>query len=110
MIEDVATGSAHSDGRYKKGMAGPHDERGYASIVHNASSLVREIYSHNEVFFADSLVGSTSTQFLSRMRVKGWMRDTVDHNSHVIVIRKRASPRDLASVTTHFGRGLQGSH
>ena len=86
VIEDVNTGG-DSRGKYEHSGTRP----GFSSLVHNATGALREIYLNNEVFFADTMVGVdvSKNKFAKSQRLKHWMRDTVDHNWHLIVIRKK---------------------
>ena len=91
VIEDVNTGGDNR-GKY----SGPKEERdppGFASIAHNATGALRRIYSHNDVFIADTLIGvdMTHSGFVRDQHRRHWLEDAVNHNWHMIVIRKRHS-------------------
>ena len=86
IIEDVATGGERS-GKY----GGANERSGFATVAHNASGALQEIYRNNEVFFADTMTGvNVAHDGYSRELIKRhWLKDQVDHNSHLVVIRKR---------------------
>ena len=92
MIEDVATGA---DQRGKFGAGGGDDPSGWASVVHRPTPVLRDIYSKNDVFFADTMVGNDwqHNNFVRQQIRRRWMKDPVNHNGHLVVIRKRESSR-----------------
>ena len=94
VIEDINTGGGEN-GKYSHGLA---DKPGFAPVAHNASGKLHEIYLHNDVFFADTMVGVdlAHSKFARDQTWKRWMHDSVNHNWHLVVIRKRAS--DLRQV------------
>ena len=88
VIEDINTGG-NSRGNYRgSGLGQP----GFASLAHNATGMLRDIFLANDVFFADTLIGVdlAKSAFVRQQTMKHWMHDSVNHNSHMIVIRKRA--------------------
>ena len=87
VIEDVATGG---DPRGKYTSAHGSDPPGFAALAHNATGIARDVYHANEVFFADTLVGTdfATDPYLVSQRRLGWMRNVVDHNGHLVVIRR----------------------
>ena len=52
----------------------------------------------NHVFFADSLVGHRSFDQFRAISGQLYTKDRVNHNSHVLVIRKRHDRRAAAAV------------
>ena len=107
IIEDIVTGG-NKIGHYST-RAGPLDPTGSAWMAHNGThwpASVRNIYEQNDVFFADTLVGHRDFNgFHSRMQ--GWMKNRVDHNSHLLVIKKRATPRS-DSIQMNFHKSKHG--
>uniref|UniRef100_A0A7S2GSM3 Methyltransferase domain-containing protein n=1 Tax=Haptolina brevifila TaxID=156173 RepID=A0A7S2GSM3_9EUKA len=101
IIEDINTGG-DARGKYSY----PRDRSGYASIVHNATGILKKIFHHNEVFFADTLVGvdSAHSRFVRDQTKKSWMLDQVDHNSHLMVVRKRVPAVAVVSSGESHGR------
>jgi len=89
VIEDVATGA---DRRGKYGSGGDNDRPGWASVVHHPSPVLSDIYDNNDVFFADTMVGAgfAQSKFVKQQIAHRWMKDQVDHNGHLVVVRKRA--------------------
>lgn len=87
VIEDVNAGG---DKRGKYSHVG--DRPGFASVAHNASGMLREIYLNNDVFYADTMLGIDvkHSRFAQEQMQKRWMHDVVNHNWHAVVIRKRA--------------------
>ena len=115
VIEDVTTGARARTGRYGCRAArrdhGAHPEKcgfapsGWSELAHNVTFLLpeaRAILEENTAFFADTLVGHRAfDEFRSAMGVT-WMQGRVNHNSHMLVIRRRTNPRPkLAQV--HYG-------
>ena len=88
VIEDVSTGA---DTRGKYGAGGHNDRSGFASIVHAPDDILRDVYNNNDVFFADTLVGVDfeKNAWIKQSIKTRWIHDKVDHNGHLIVIRKR---------------------
>ena len=103
VIEDVATGARQATGRYgcRAALRG-FPERcgfapgGFAQLVHNRTSLgaeARAIMEEADTVLVDTLPGHRNLDaFRERMGVT-WMRDQVDHNSHLVVLRKRTEAR-----------------
>ena len=97
LIEDVATGSN------LLGMYDGHEKRapgGFAQVAHNEQAWdpeARRILQENDVFFTDTLVGHRDFAGLlraERARTRHvWMLDRVNHNSHVLVVRRRFEAR-----------------
>jgi len=102
-IEDVQTGIEKSDERYYPSKA---SKPGWAHLAHAAhkgglDDIATQIMRDHDVAFVDTLVGHRAYgAFLSRLGRK-WARDSIDHNSHVLVIRKRkfARQRDIVMNT-----------
>jgi predicted O-methyltransferase YrrM len=101
VIEDVITGG-NAHGHYArstaKGGGGALDAPGYSYLAHNGSHwppFLREIYEQNSVVLIDSLVGSRNFDEYRHANGK-WVRDRVSHNSHLLVIRRRRTPRTHA--------------
>ena len=65
---------------------------------------MRELLEQNDVFFADTLVGHRAFDSFRRGMGVTWMRDRVNHNSHLLVLRKRTAPRARAQPTMHYGK------
>lgn len=86
VIEDVATGS-DARGKYSGKLHAP----GYAEMAHNVTGALRRIYMNNDVFFADTLVGTSfkHNRYVQLQVSRSWMKDPVNHNGHLVVIRKR---------------------
>jgi hypothetical protein len=64
---------------------------------------VRRIFEEHDVFLADTLVGQRDWEDYAERQQGAWLRDRVNHNSHVIVIRRRRDgPR-----TTPVSRGAR---
>ena len=102
IIEDVATGAnLKNQMRYW----GARDAPGYSQLAHNQSSWdagVRRILYEHDSFLADTLVGHRALAAFQR-QARTYTHDAVSHNSHALVIRKRASPRTRA-VDVKVGR------
>lgn len=95
IIEDVTTGGTASGDYFP--VHGAKDAPGSSWLAHNVSGLpsgVREIYEQNDVFLADAMVGQRAFSDYYQRHKDAWMDDRVNHNSHLLVIRKRrAGPR-----------------
>eukprot|EP00966_Prymnesium_polylepis_P221233 5117700-Prymnesium_polylepis.1 len=66
---------------------------------------MKQILHTNDVFFADTSVGHRAFDRFVQNSNKGpvhYMKDRVDHNSHVLVIKKRSTPR-TRDVQVHAG-------
>ena len=96
ILEDVATGANLKTGQRYGGVSKEaFHPPGFAPLVHNvtfASPAVRRILEEHDSFFVDTLVGHRNYRAFKR-RSGPWMKDRVNHNSHVLVLRKRAVPR-----------------
>ena len=67
---------------------------GTAPIIHRTDwqdPMYLEILRSADVFFADTLVGTDAWKnpFFLQQRNLHWVSDVVDHNNHLVVIRKR---------------------
>jgi len=104
VIEDIATG-ANVWGKYTVGQKALP---GFSAVAHHASPAMRRAFDEHDVFFADTLVGSRNFEAFSR-KMRGWMKDHVDHNSHILVIRRRNTPRTrpVSLAWTSFAEGRQ---
>ena len=62
-----------------------------AQVAHNATGALREIFLDNEVFFADTMIGIdvSKSAFAKDQHKRHWLQNNVDHNWHLVVIRKR---------------------
>jgi len=105
-VEDLATGAnggetypvKEVDGKLRPVVRRP----GETPLVHDPhfwSAAVKEILQNNDVFFADTLVGnakveSTWSNFEARAKARGSVynlpNDRLNHNAHILAIRKRA--------------------
>ena len=97
IIEDIPTGTT----KLKEYGNAP---RGFATVAHNSSAwppYMKKIYDENDVFFADTLIGTRQNKFMHKMTSSHWMQDRINHNSHLIVIRKRPTPR-TRPVQSHW--------
>ena len=96
IIEDVATGANR---RNQQRYHGSLDTPGYSQLAHNQSfwdEATRTILHEHDAFFVDSLAGHRAFDLFrerSKLDYGPYMKDAVNHNSHVLVIRKRAVPR-----------------
>ena len=92
-VEDVATGANAKGQRY--GGRGPFFPPGSAPMVHNETyvmPLTHQIFHENDVFFVDTHVGHRAHDQVRRA-LGLWMKDRVNHLSHILVLRKRETPR-----------------
>lgn len=104
ICEDVVTGG-NAHGHFMNRAFLPLQRSGYSWLAHNESrvwpmSEVRTILSQHDVFLADAQVGARDFE-RSRAIMEGWWLDRVNHNAHLLVIRKRRAPR-LGPVRHHF--------
>lgn len=94
-IEDVATGANAKGQRYGGRRGAFFFPDGSAPLVHNASYIseaTTRLFHENDLFFVDTHVGHRAHD--SVLRALGlWMKDRVNHLSHVLVIRRREIPR-----------------
>ena len=94
-VEDVATG-ANAKGQRYGGRAGAFFfPPGSAPLVHNETYVMaatHKLFHENDVFFVDTHVGHRAHEQV-RKALGLWMKDRVNHISHVLVIRKREKPR-----------------
>lgn len=113
IIEDIATGANPTGQRY--GGRGPFYPRGHSPLTHNTSFLMeatKQILRENDAFVVDTLVGHRAFNAF-RKALGVWMHDNVDHNSHLLVMRKRNEPRtrevhsNLASKLAMWQRGVR---
>merc|ERR1712146_148572 len=68
---------------------------GSAPLVHNETYITQatlDLFHANDVFFVDTHVGHRAHETV-RKALGLWMKDRVNHLSHVLVIRKREVPR-----------------
>ena len=107
IIEDVATGANR---RNQQRYLGSLDTPGYSQLAHNQSlwdEAARTIMHQHDTFFVDSQVGHRAFDLFrerSKLDHGPYMKDEVNHNSHVLVIRKRATPR---TRPIHVFRGTE---
>lgn len=111
IMEDVMTGS-NRKGNYNvanaRGNGGPLMREGTTPLLHNESTwppLMQTVFAEHDVFFVDTLPGHRSfTSFAKATNAKHtkWMLDTLNHNSHLLVIHRRMSPR--TRPVTQFAR------
>ena len=90
IIEDVTTGG-NVHGHFMNRKFLPLERSGYAWLAHNGTDWpagVREIYEGHDVFLADTLLGAREFDDYQE-RHSSWLMDRVNHNSHMIIIRKR---------------------
>jgi len=95
-IEDVATGPNLKGQRY--GGKGPFYPSGFAPLVHNDTWIMPKtatLFAENDVFFVDTMVGHRAYESV-RKALGFWMKDHVNHGSHILVVRKRVTPRTHA--------------
>ena len=113
IIEDIATGANPTGQRY--GGRGPFYPRGHSPLTHNTSFLMeatKKILREHDSFIVDTLVGHRAFNAF-RKALGVWMHDNVDHNSHLLVMRKRSEPRtrevhsNLASKLAMWQRGVR---
>ena len=94
-VEDVATGANAKGQRYGGRPGAFFFPPGSAPLVHNAtyaSDATHKLFAENDVFFVDTHVGHRAHDAVRRA-LGLWMKDRVNHISHVLVIRKREVPR-----------------
>jgi hypothetical protein len=90
VIEDVVTGG-DSAGQFREGVA--WSLPGRTRLLHDHSWLqpaTRTIFAQNAVILADTTVGHRNFAALASSVPSKWFRDRIDHNTHLIIIRKRA--------------------
>ena len=60
---------------------------------------------HSDVFLADTLVGVRDFEAY-RNATNGWLLDRVNHNSHLLVLRKRPAGPRTSPVSSHQVRSF----
>ena len=93
-VEDVLTGNGADrlQRKFEAGAAVPAAKSGLAALVHypeQQSTAVRAILEGHDCFFADTAVGHRAWERYRRATPTATV-DRANHNSHVLVIRKRA--------------------
>lgn len=104
-MEDITTGSfGRTNGKFS-----PEDASypvGESPLTHDDGFLdvvTRNIFAvHGDVFFADTLVGHRAYDEFKERMGPGYIRSRVNHNSHLLVIRKRRQPR-VRPIQINFG-------
>lgn len=94
-IEDVATGANAKGQRYGGRQGMYFFPPGSAPMVHNFSYISEEthrLFHENDLFFVDTHVGHRAHEKV-RSALGLWMKDQVNHLSHILVVRKRETPR-----------------
>ena len=94
-IEDVATGANAKGQRYGGRPGAFFFPDGSAPLVHNAtyvSAATLKLFAEHDLFFVDTHVGHRAHEQV-RKALGLWMKDRVNHNGHILVIRKRHAPR-----------------
>ena len=97
VIEDMPTGADVSGERYATRHRNPD---GFNPMVHNEAFwtvATRDIMHNNDVTFVDTLAGTRSFNTL-KSRMTKWMTTRVNHNSHMLIIRKRSHPPPAVDV------------
>lgn len=92
MIEDVVTGG-DINGQFV-GEQSSWSPAGRARLTHEPGWLqaaTLRILNQSDVFLADTTVGHRDLMGLHRSVPSKWFHNQVDHNTHVVVIRKKAS-------------------
>lgn len=96
-IEDVSTG--HNRRRHDGILPLKQKKHvGFSPLVHDPTmwtTKVKTIFQQNHVFFADTMMAQRDFDALyknMRRHGGGYVRSRIDHNSHVIVLRKRTAP------------------
>ena len=64
------------------------------------AQATQQLLQQNDVFFVDTLPGHRALNKLKEV-MGVWMSDTVSHDSHLLVIRKRALPRTRGIAMQH---------
>ena len=64
-----------------------------AIVVGDIIELMRRAFDEHDVFFADMLIGARDFNDFQRRTGRMWIENRVNHNSHMLVIRKRQQPR-----------------
>ena len=115
LIEDIATGANMNGQRYGHARGAkrkPGYPPGFSPLIHNVSFLLPEvldILQGADAYFSDTLIGHRAYDAL-RVSARCCMRDRVDHNSHVLVLRKRIVPRQrLVQSNTRDGAAMKGA-
>ena len=107
-IEDIATGAnergMYNDVHYGQAAGKAEPREGRTDLVHAPdtwSPAVRQILTQHETFFVDTaaghrdferFVGEVNNIIPRGSRTALWALDRLNHNSHVLVIRKREVP------------------
>ena len=104
-VEDVQTGTGadRTQRRFHAGQAIPKDKFGLAALVHYPtlqSEGVRRILEENDCFLADTAVGHRAwDRYLQATPTATY--DRANHNSHVLVIRKRRDGPRTRPILVH---------
>lgn len=91
IVEDIVTGG-DANGQFL-GNPANWSASGSSRFTHEPWCLRPEtlsILQRSDLFLADTTVGHRDLKALGRSVPAKWWRDSVDHNTHVLVIRKRA--------------------
>lgn len=97
LIEDVVTGGQQispGESFHPRAKKHDYDPDGFSEIGYQPSPKTARIFQENDVFFADTSIGHRAPGPYEKVVGPRWHRDMVNHNSHVIVIKKRRQPRD----------------
>ena len=97
VIEDMPTGADVNGERYATRHRNPD---GFNPMVHSEAfwtPATRDIMHNNDVTFVDTLAGTRSFNTL-KSRMTKWMTTRVNHNSHMLIIRKRSHPPPAVDV------------
>lgn len=104
-IEDVQTGTGDDRlmRKFQRGTPIPTSHFGQAALVHAASTRSKEverILQENDCFFADTAVGHRAWDRYQAATPTATI-DRVNHNSHVLVIRKRVDGPRSRPIRVH---------
>ena len=115
-IEDVLTGTTHQNHTYRKTSHAETAEFGgvspLAHMPERRDPRVTRIFEEHDVFMANTLVGHRNFEHYRKVAHTA-VRDRVNHNSHIIAIRKRPVPRTRPTSThmrardRHDGKGYE---
>lgn len=112
LIEDIPTGTGGEERfngvRHGTNRSAGEVREGTTPLVHSPETWSRpmhDILTQHDAFFVDTAAGHRNFEGFVRQTNRGknkWGLDRLNHNSHVLVIRKRAMPL-TAPVRIHTG-------
>jgi len=112
IIEDVMTGAPDGTLPYKSVDPNWHCQSMLVHTPHNLTAFTRAVLAEHDSFFVDPLVGHRALgRLLQTPRTHRFMKDRLNSNTHMLIIRRRETPRSplVRCLTARGSAMLKGT-